>query len=62
MKTRTILYADEGKILTNGKIYGRQILLQNGDFGFSFYEIDETEYDKIVAEEEAKARQLGGME
>lgn len=61
MKTRTILYADEGKILTNGEIYGRQILLQNGDSGFSFYEIDEAEYNKIMAEEEAKIKRLGDM-
>ena len=27
MKTRTIIYADEGKILTDGEIYGKQIFL-----------------------------------
>mgnify|MGYP003292429363 CR=1 FL=1 len=54
MKTRTILYADEGKILTNGKIYGRQILLQSGDSGFSFYEIDEAEYEQKLEEENKK--------
>ena len=51
MKTRTILYADEGKILTNGKIYGKQIFLASGDSGFSFYEIDEEVYKQKLEEE-----------
>ena len=50
MKSRTILYADEGKILTNGEIYRKQILLQEGDIGLSFYEIDEAEYEKKIEE------------
>ena len=52
MKTRTILYADEGKILTNGEIYGKQIFLASGDSGLSFYEISEEEYQKKIQEEE----------
>lgn len=51
MKTRTILYADEGKILTNGKTYGKQIFLASGDSGFSFYEIDEEIYKQKLKEE-----------
>jgi hypothetical protein len=52
MKTRTILYADEGKILTNGKIYGKQIFLAEGDIGFSYYEISEEEYQEILKKQE----------
>lgn len=44
MKSRTILYADEGKILTDGKIYGKQILLAEGVSDLSFYEITEEWY------------------
>ena len=57
MKTRTILYADEGKILTNGEIYGRQILLAEGDSGFSYYEIDEKDYQEKI-EKQIKESQL----
>lgn len=54
MKSRTILYADEGKILTNGEIYGKQILLADGISDLSFYEIDEEEYEQKMKEEELK--------
>jgi hypothetical protein len=52
MKTRKILYADEGKILTNGTIYGRQIFLADGMSEEGFYEITEAEYQKILEEQE----------
>ena len=51
MKTRTILYADEGKILTDGEIYGKQILLADRISEFSFYEITEEEYEKKMEEQ-----------
>lgn len=47
MKTRKILYADEGKMLTNGEIYGKQIFLGEGVSEAAFYEITEEEYEKI---------------
>ena len=52
MKTRKILYADEGKILTNGEIYGRQIFLAEGVSEADFHEISEEEYRSILAREE----------
>ena len=52
MKTRKILYADEGKILTNGTIYGRQIFLADGTSEDGFHEITEAEYQKILEEQE----------
>ena len=54
IKTRTILYADEGKILTNGEIYGRQIYLAEGVSEADFYEITEEEYQAKMAELETE--------
>jgi hypothetical protein len=51
MKTKTVIYADEGKILTNGKIYGRMIFLADGMSEDGFCEITEAEYEEIRYEE-----------
>ena len=45
------LTADEGKILTNGEIYGRVIALGNGDKPENYHEITEEEYEEIVKED-----------
>lgn len=41
MRKSITLYADKGKILTNGKVYGTVIHLDVGDSGSDFYEIPE---------------------
>lgn len=51
MKTRKIIYADEGKMLTNGEIYGKQIYLAEGVNESDFYEIAEEEYNERMAEQ-----------
>lgn len=58
MKSRTILYADEGKILTDGKIYGKQILLADGVSDLSFYEITEEWYQKMLDKQE---KEMSGL-
>ncbi len=57
MKTRTILYADEGKVLTNGEIYGKQIFLAENMTEENFYEIPEEEYEKILKDEEGETNE-----
>ena len=52
MKARTVIYADEGKVLTNGEIYGKQIFLAEGVSEEDFNEITEAEYEKIMQDEE----------
>ncbi len=52
MKSRIVLYAEEGKVLTDGSSYGKQIFLAEGVSEDSFYEITEEEYESIVADAE----------
>ena len=48
MNKRVILYADNGKVLTNGTDYGKIIYLAEGVSEYMYYEITEEEYQKIL--------------
>ena len=48
MKTRTVLYADDGMILTNGEIYGKCVFLAEGMTEDGFYEISDAEYEELT--------------
>lgn len=50
MKERVIIYADEGKILTNGNEYGTQIFLADTDAKENYWEITEEEYRAVLIE------------
>ena len=50
---RKVLTAPEGKIFTNGEVYGVTIYLAEGIEETSFYEITIEEYNRILAEQEA---------
>lgn len=52
MEERKPICASEGKILTNGEIYGKQIHLAEGVSEDSFYEITEEEYAERMKEKE----------
>lgn len=56
MKQRLMIYADEGKVLTNGKVYGVRIYLSTTDKLEDFYEITMEEYEEIL-EEQRKAEE-----
>lgn len=52
MKKRVILYADEGKVLTNGVDFCSEVQLAIGHDGSEFYEISAEEAEKMQAEME----------
>jgi hypothetical protein len=47
---RKVIEASEGKIFTNGEVYGKTIYLAEGMDESSFYEITEEELEAIQAE------------
>lgn len=51
MKKMVTIYADEGKVLTNGETYGTTISLAEGVDESGFYEITQEEYEKLLEEE-----------
>ena len=48
MKKRIVIFAEDGKVLTNGEIYGKQIFLADGVSEGDFYEIIDEEYQNIM--------------
>ena len=60
MKTRTILYAEDGMVLTNGEAYGTTIYLAEGQTEESFYEITQAEYDEFLKKEAEKGGVING--
>lgn len=54
MRTRTVIYAEDGKVLTNGEIYGKQIFLADGVSEDDFYEISEEEYREILEKQNSE--------
>ena len=53
MKVRTVLYADDGTVLTNGIDYGTVIWLAEGVSPDTYRSIPLEEYEAILAEREA---------
>ena len=55
MNIRKPICASEGKVLTNGEIYGKQIYLAEGVDPNAFYEITDEEYAQRIEALENKA-------
>lgn len=55
MNIRYMLTASEGHILTDGENYARVTYLAEGADPSKWHEITEAEYERIMAEKEAKA-------
>ena len=53
--TRIKLTASEGKVLTNGTNYGTVIFLAEGESAEAYHEIPMSEYQAMLAEQEAEA-------
>ena len=54
MKVRTVLYADEGTVLTNGTDYGTVIWLADGVSADDYHAIPMEEYEAILSAQEAE--------
>ena len=52
MKSRKYICADNGKVLTNGEIYGTRIYLAEGQSSDDFYEITAEEYQTKMESKE----------
>ena len=53
MRTRVVLYADEGTVLTNGTDYGRVVWLAEDADPNAYHQITEAEYNAIMESEQA---------
>lgn len=56
--TVNVIKADEGKILTDGTVFGRVIYLAKGRNADEFYEITEAEYEEIQNQNEPDAEEI----
>lgn len=53
MKIRTVLYADEGTVLTNGTDYAAIVWLADGASAENYYAITQEEYSAIQEKQNA---------
>ena len=49
--TIKVLKADNGKVVTDGQIYGKTVILPDNRSETEFHEISESEYNEIVKEQ-----------
>ena len=51
---RKVITASEGHVLTDGKIFAKEIYLAEGADASSFYEITDAENERLMANEETE--------
>lgn len=61
MEERIVLYANEGKVLTNGEVYGTVIYLADGVSESAYYEITQEEYEEVLRRQEEQNTLKGGI-
>ena len=59
MSERKVLKAEEGKVLTNGTVYGKVIYLAIGADESEYYSITEAEYQEIMNSGKSEADYVG---
>lgn len=55
------LTASDGHVLTNGAVYGKTIYLGIHDNAENWHEIADAEYEAVLAEQEAKAKEAAQL-
>lgn len=58
MRSRIVLYAEEGMVLTDGEIYGKQIFLADGADPAAYREITQEAYETIQQEQEVSNEEI----
>ena len=58
MKTMITIFADKGKVLTDGEVFGTVISLAEGETADDFREITEEEYKEIMEAEANKESEV----
>ena len=60
MEKRITLYAEEGKMLTDGEHFGKIVYLSADSDASAWHEITMAEYEKIIKAKEENAEHMGG--
>lgn len=57
----TLITADEGNVITNGKRFGGSVILRDSDKVSDYYEVSREEYFASLAEKEASKASESGV-
>lgn len=60
--TMTKIIASDGKVLTDGEVYGKIIFLATTDKAENYHEITDAEYEEIIKKQEEESDPEGNTE